>query len=72
MKDPLTEAILSAGRELGEVHNWSFEDDGSMEPSFECPYTQVLLKHITPLMHPEFRLARIAALKAEIAALENS
>lgn len=72
MSDTLTEAILAAGRELGEYHTWCFDDDGSIEPNTEQPFFQVMYKHLRPLCMPGgFITSEIAAAKAKLAALEK-
>ena len=69
--DALRKAIIDAGTELGSEHGWCFDEDESATPSPDGYFVEILIRHITPLISGEYRDARIAALKAELAALSK-
>ena len=68
--DVLMKAIMAAGKELGNEHEWMF-DGGTDKPGMEDCFVRVLIKHVSPLISPEFKAARIAALRAEADMLER-
>ena len=64
--DALELAIRAAAKELETDHEFFFEDTGEEE------LVQIMKNHIAPLVNVEqYKMMRIAALKAEIAALES-
>lgn len=65
----LRSAILAAGAELGDVHQWLFEDGADVPDEASC-FVTVLEKHLAPLLDPNHKARRIAMLEAEIAALQ--
>lgn len=65
----LRSAILAAGAELGDAHQWLFED-GADIPDEASSFVTVLEKHLAPLLDPHYKARRIAMLEAEIAALK--
>ena len=71
--DELIKAIEAAGAELIDDHGWGLDDDES-KPVMKTLFARVLLKHLRPIASPECqraaKLARIAALRAELQALE--
>ena len=71
--DELIKAIEAAGAELIEDHGWILDDEYGL-PVMQTLFGQVLLRHLTPIVSPEAqraaKLARIAALRAELQALE--
>lgn len=73
--EDLRKAIEAAGKELRDVHGWTLDsdDDG---PVSESLFARVVFKHIAPLIDPAAmeaaRKARIAALRAELEALERA
>lgn len=73
--DDLIKAIEAAGAELIGDHGWSLDDDDSL-PVMKTLFGRVLLKHLKPIASPEgqraAKLARIAALRAELQALESA
>lgn len=71
--DALTEALLKAGEELAKEYAWCFEGgDPGVPPTPKDPFVTVLTKHVAPLLQTEeWRAARIAALRAELATLES-
>lgn len=64
----LRSAILAAGAELGDVHQWLFEDGADAPGEASC-FVEVLERHLAPLLDPNYKARRIAMLEAEIAAL---
>jgi hypothetical protein len=64
----LRTAILAAGAELGDFHQWLFEDGADAPEETSC-FVEVLEKHLAPLLDPNFKARRIAILEAELAAL---
>jgi hypothetical protein len=66
---PLERAIHAAGTELVEKHGWGMCDD-PRTPMLETMFGRVVMKHVAPLLSPEARAVRIAALLAELAVLE--
>ena len=73
--EDLRKAIGAAGTELRDVYGWTldFDDD---KPVSESLFARVVFKHIAPLIDPAAmeaaRKARIAALRAELEALERA
>lgn len=71
--DELKKAIEAAGEELVYAHCWSLDEDED-KPIAETLFSRVVLKHLSPLLAPgemaAARKAKIAALRAELAALE--
>jgi len=65
----LTKAILAAGAELGEVHDFLFE--GYDRPCETDSFVKVLEKHLEPLISPDYRATQIAILEAQLAALKT-
>jgi hypothetical protein len=61
-------AIMAAGAELGDVHQWMFED-GAGAPEENSCFVEVLEKHLQPLLDPNYKQRRIAVLEAELAML---
>ena len=69
--DPLTQAILAAGAELGREHNYSFGDCADARPDEQDEFTTVLFKHIAPLLSLDGLIqARCEMLRSELAVLE--
>lgn len=71
--DTLTKALLQAGEELAKDHNWCFDEGipGTL-PTADDAFIKVVTKHVAPLLNTEeWRASRIAALRAELAALES-
>ncbi len=72
--DELKKAIEAAGHELIGDYGWTLDDDES-KPVLRTLFGQVLLKHLSPLVSIEgqraAKVARIAALRAELLALES-
>lgn len=70
--DALTEALMNAGRELAKDYGWCFENGTPTPPTTDDPFIKVVTEHVAPLLNTaEWRSARIAALRAELAALES-
>lgn len=71
--DELKKAIEAAGRELRDEHEWGLDDDSSL-PILDTLFARVMLAHVAPVIDPEAvraaKAAKIAALRAELAALE--
>ena len=71
----LKKAIEAAGAELRDTYEWSLDDD-DRKPVIETLFARVVLKHVAPVIDPEAvelaRKAKIAALRAELAALEST
>ena len=70
--DKLKEAVAAAGQELMDEWGWSLDawDDS---PILETRFAKVVLKHLSKFGNNEtIRLARIAALRAELAELEKT
>ena len=65
--EELKKAIQAAGEELRDTYEWLLDDD-------ETLFAQVVLKHVAPVIDPAAvetaRKTKIAALRAELAALE--
>ena len=71
--DPLTGALLAASEELATEYMWCFDGDPGVPPIPDHFFIQVMRKHLTPLFDSAtWKQARIAALKAELAALEEA
>ena len=71
--DPLIGALLAASYELATEYMWSFDGDPGVPPDPDHFFIQVMRKHLTPLFDSAtWKQARIAALKAELAALEEA
>ena len=72
--EDLRKAIEAAGTELRDVHGWALDSDDG--PVSESLFARVVFKHIAPLIDPAAmetaRKARIAALRAELEALERA
>lgn len=72
MNDPLTEAILAAGRELGHEHGWTFDGGVEKAPKETSVFTQVLLKHLAPLSEQarkDYLGAELSATRAKLRTL---
>ena len=73
--DELKKAIQAAGEELRDTYEWGLDDD-DRKPVIETLFAQVVLKHVSPVIDPAAvetaRKAKIAALRAELAALESA
>ncbi len=71
--DELTKAILAAAAEL-TGDGWSVDDDGCGEvPGPDSTFFRVISKHVAPLTAAtSFKEIRLAALRAEIAAIEST
>jgi hypothetical protein len=73
--DELKRAIQAAGEELRDIYEWSLDED-TQKPVLDTLFCGVLLKHITPLVDPismeTARRVKIAALRAELYALESA
>ncbi len=73
--DELKRAIQAAGEELRDIYEWSLDED-EQKPVLDTLLSVVMLKHITPLVDPSAmetaRRVKIAALRAELDALENT
>jgi hypothetical protein len=65
--EELKMAIQAAGEELRDTYEWSLDAD-DRKPVIETLFAQVVLKHVAPVIAPE---AKIAALRAELTALES-
>lgn len=71
MNDPLTKAILAAGRELGLEYGWTFDGE-SYAPKVNSIFTRVLLKHLAPLTkeaRKDFLAAQLSATSAKLCAI---
>lgn len=69
LSHPLDQAIHAIATEMVEHHEWSLdEDDFGVVPE-TCVFYEVMRKHLAPLLNGSWRQVRIAALKAELAAL---
>lgn len=73
--EELKKAIEAAGNELRDTYEWGLDDD-DRKPVIETLFAQVVLKHVAPVIDPTAvetaRKAKIAALRAELAALESA
>ena len=71
--DDLKKAIHAAGEELRYSYGWALDADDS-KPVIETVFAQVVLKHVGKVIDPvsaeTARVVKIAALRAELAALE--
>lgn len=74
--EELKKAIQAAGEELRDTYEWGLDDDDDRKPVIETLFAQVVLKHVAPVIDPAAvetaRKAKIAALRAELAALESA
>lgn len=70
--DELIAALLAAAEELRTVHGWTVDDGDGGEAPEDGVFVTVLTKHVGPLLGDGLRHLRIAALKAELQALEQS
>lgn len=74
--EELKKAIQAAGEELRDTYDWGLDDDDDRKPVLETIFAKVLLKHVAPVIDPatleSTRKAKIAALRAELAALSRS
>lgn len=71
--DDLTLAILAAGNELRIEYGWSIDDDwDDIDDPATGVFVTVMRKHLEPFISDDWRVTRIAALKAELKALEQS
>jgi len=68
--DELVRAIIAGAQELQDEYGWGMSDDGVAFVGAEGTFVTTMLKHIAPLFGDGWRLARIEALKAELAQLE--
>jgi len=68
--DELTKAIIAAAQELQDEYGWGMSDDGIELVGADGTFVTTMLKHIAPLFGDGWRLARTAALKAELTQLE--
>jgi hypothetical protein len=72
--DELKKAIEAAGAEL-RANGWLL-DAGDELPVLDTQFGQVMMKHIAPVFSPEHaeraRQAKVAALRAELAVLEQA
>ena len=69
MIDPIRDAVIAAGRELSDDHDWGIDDgDGRIEESI---FFTVVHKHVMFAVSDDWKTARIDALRAEIAELEG-
>ena len=72
--EPLVDALLAAADEL-MGKGWTLDDEGvGARPVPEGEFIQVVARHVAPLLETlmdTWRAGRIAALRAELAALEN-
>jgi hypothetical protein len=66
---PLERAIHDAGTELVTEHGWGLCDE-QCTPVLQTVFGRVVMKHMAPVLDPKARAVRIAALLAELAALE--
>lgn len=71
----MRKAIEAAGKELRDVHGWAL-DVRNNKAVLKTEFALVVFKHIAPLIDPAAmetaRKARIAALRAELEALESA
>ena len=67
--NPLTQAILAAGKELADAHGWNF--DGDPYPAENSVFVEVMTIYLEPLVGEGWKAARIKALKAELEELEQ-
>lgn len=69
--DAITKAVFAAAKELQGL-GWTLDDAGLGEnPTEESQFIRILVKHMQPFAdQATHRNARIAALRAELAALE--
>lgn len=74
MNEQINKAVEAAGDELRIFHGWGLDDDNT-KPVLETLFAQVVLKHVMRAVNPESvkvaKAAKIAALRAEIEALEG-
>jgi hypothetical protein len=72
--DDLKKTIHAAGEELRDSYGWALDADDS-KPVIETVFAQVVLKHVGKVIDPvaaeTARVVKIAALRAELAALER-
>lgn len=74
MNEQLVDAIVSAVNDMVRTHAYAFRDDGydgTIDRESGSVIVSVMHKHIAPLLGEGHKKARIAALKAELAALEG-
>ena len=69
--DPVDAACIAVARDLVEA-GWTVDDQEDSVPEHDCPFYRLLRTHFRPLLGIDYRAIRIRALRAELAALEDS
>lgn len=70
MSEKLKTAIIAAGTELAKDHCYTFDDELNNEPPrADGVFVEVMMKHLMPLVDPNWKETRIAQLRAEIETL---
>jgi hypothetical protein len=67
----LMTAIMQAGKDLAENHDWCFDGEIGQPPDEDNPFVTVVYNHVIKVVGNDWKKERIKALKAELALLEG-